>query len=250
MHTLLAALCLAVPPANPLELWYGQPAAKWTEALPIGNGELGGMVFGDEFGTIQVNEISVWAGKPLDRNRTPAPGSLARARELWFKGDVVGAQKVMQDGFMTDDWVRSYQPLMTVGTRWSAPFGKVGELRRSLDLATGIATTEFTADGSRYRCRVFASAADPAIVVRWEALGEKPLVAALGAGRDELVDGGSEVAFEDATAVVNGRTQRVQREFSTRFGTAVNGEHRGVRFAGCAAMQCDEPDPKAVEQAS
>ena len=231
MHTLLAALCLAVPPANPLELWYGQPAAKWTEALPIGNGELGGMVFGDEFGTIQVNEISVWAGKPVDRNRTPAPGSLARARELWFKGDVVGAQKVMQDGFMTDDWVRSYQPLMTVGTRWSAPFGKVSELRRSLDLATGIATTEFTADGSRYRCRVFASAADPAIVVRWEALGEKPLVAAIASGRDELVDGGADIESLDT----DGRFVSLQ----TRYGTAVNGEHRGVRFAGCVAMQLD-----------
>jgi len=244
---LLAAFASAPLRAADLLLHYAQPAAKWTEALPIGNGRLGGMVFGDQFGTIQVNEDTVWAGKPLDRNRTPKAGSLARARELWFKGDVIGAQKIMQDEFMTPDWVRSYQPLMTVGTRWSAPFEKISDFRRSLDLATGVATTEFTADGSRYRCRAFASAADNVIVVRWEALGEKPLLAAIGAGRDELIDGGQEIDSESATVVYGGVEQRVQREFNTRFGYAVNGEHRGVRYAGCAAIQFDEPKPNAVQ---
>ena len=226
-----AAFAGIAPAQSRTELWYAQSASKWTEALPIGNGELGGMVFGDEFGTIQVNEISVWAGQPVDRNRTPAPGSLARARELWFKGDVLGAQKVMQDEFMTPDWVRSYQPLMTVGTRWSAPFENVTDVRRSLDLATGVATTDFTADGSRFRCRMFASAADPAIVVRWEALGERPLVAAIAAGRDELVDGGADIASEDLADGL--------RSYHIRHGTAVNGEHRGVRYAGCVAMHID-----------
>jgi alpha-L-fucosidase 2 len=236
--------------AGDLTLRYAQPAARWTEALPIGNGRLGGMVFGDQFGTIQVNEDTVWAGTPVDRNRTPNDGSLARARELWFKGDVLGAQRIMQDEFMTPDWVRSYQPLMTVGTRWSDPFETITDYRRSLDLATGVATTEFTADGSRYRCRVFASAADSVIVVRWEALGDKPLRAAIGTGRDELVDGGAEIDAESATVVYGGVERRVQREFHTRFGYAVNGEHRGVRYAGCAAIQFDEPKPNAFQIAT
>jgi len=246
---ILALLVSAQVQAADLLLHYAQPAAKWTEALPIGNGRLGGMVFGDQFGTIQVNEDTVWAGRPVDRNRTPADGSLARARELWFNGDVIGAQKIMQDGFMTPDWVRSYQPLMTVGTRWSVPFEQISDYRRSLDLATGVATTEFTADGSRYRCRMFASAADAVIVVRWEALGEKPLVAAIGTGREELVDGGCEIDPEDAKGVYGGVERRVRREFHTRFGYAVNGEHRGVRYAGCAAIQFDEPEPKEVQVA-
>ena len=252
-HRLLSALALLSAllsmrlHAAELVLHYAQPASKWTEALPIGNGRLGGMVFGDQFGTIQVNEDTVWAGRPLDRNRTPKEGSLARARELWFKGDVIGAQKVMQDEFMTPDWVRSYQPLMTVGTRWSNTFEKISDFTRSLDLATGVATTEFTADGSRYRCRVFATAADNVIVVRWEALGEKPLLAAIGAGRDEAVDGGSAIESETATVVYGGIERSVQREFHTRFGYAVNGEHRGVRYAGCAAIQLDEPKPSVVQ---
>ena len=225
--------------SDALDLWFTKPATKWTEALPIGNGSLGGMVFGDQFGTIQVNENSVWAGTPIDRNRTPTPDSLARARELWFKGDVLGAQKIMQDEFMTPDWVRSYQPLMTVGTRWSAPFEKVTDVRRSLDLSSGVTTTEFTADGARYRYRMFASAADPVIVVRWEALGDKPLVAAIAMGRDELVDGGSEIGSEEVDGV--------ERFFHTCFGTAVNGEHRGVRYAGCVAMRVDGTNPVRVE---
>jgi len=235
------ASVLAAPSAiaADLVLRYERPAAKWTEALPIGNGRLGGMVFGDQFGTIQVNEDSVWAGRPIDRNRTPSEGSLGQARALWFKGDVLGAQKIMQDEFMTPDWTRSYQPLMTVGTRWSAPFEDVTELSRSLDLATGVATTEFTADGSRYRCRAFASAADAVIVVRWEALGEKAIVAAIATGRDELVDGGAEASHEE-----DGGGTTV---FELRFGTAVNGEHRGVRYAGCAAMRIEGAQPKRAE---
>ena len=160
-YVLTCALAVLIAPTalagDALTMWYAQPAAKWTEALPIGNGRMGGMVFGDQFGTIQVNEDTVWAGSVVDRNRTPAPGSLARARELWFKGDVVGAQKIMQDEFMTPEVTRSYQPLCTVGTRWSETFAKIEDFRRSLDLATGVAETTFTADGAKYRCRMFAS---------------------------------------------------------------------------------------------
>ncbi|MFM7132846.1 MAG: glycosyl hydrolase family 95 catalytic domain-containing protein, partial [Planctomycetota bacterium] len=89
-------------------------------------------------------------------------------------------------------------------------------------------------------------AADRVIVVRWEALGDAPLRAAIGAGRDELVDGGSDIASEDATVVVDGAERQVRRQFHTRYGYAVNGEHRGGRYAGGAAMQFDEADPKTV----
>jgi len=236
---LLAALLSFLPCADAraadLALWYAQPAARWTEALPIGNGRLGGMVFGDQFGTIQVNEDTVWAGSIVDRNRTPAPGSLARARELWFKGDVVGAQRIMQDEFMTPELTRSYQPLCTVGTRWSTPFAKVEDVRRSLDLATGVAETTFTADGAKYRCRMFASDADQVIVVRWEALGDTPLLAAIALGREEAVDGGNGVSVEDGIA------------FHTQAGVAVNGEHRGVRYASAVGLKVDAAIGEPVE---
>ena len=235
------------PSPEGLVLWYERPAQKWTEALPIGNGRLGAMVYGDAFGTIQVNEDSVWAGSPIDRHRTPAEGSLAKARELWFAGDVVGAQRIMQQEFMSERLVRSHQTLVTVGTRWDDRFDSITEYRRSLDLATGIATTEFTADGSRFRYRVFASEPDEVIVIRWEALGEKPLIAAIAAGRDDLRDGGTEVAYDETEQTIDGISTRRVIELHSMHGTAVNGEHRGVRFAGCAAMRCDEAESATRE---
>lgn len=232
---LVMALLAPVAYAGDLLMWYAQPAEKWTQALPIGNGRLGGMVFGDQFGTIQVNEDTVWAGSVVDRNRTPAPGSLARARELWFKGDVVGAQRIMQDEFMTPEVTRSYQPLCTVGTRWSEALAKVEDFRRSLDLATGVAETTFTADGAKYRCRMFASDADQVIVVRWEALGDKPLLAAIALGRDEVVDGENGVSDENGI------------EFHTQTGVAVNGEYRGVRYASAVGLKVDAAIGQPVE---
>ncbi len=243
----LIAACAAPADQADLELHYLQPASKWTEALPVGNGRLGAMVFGDAFGTVQVNEDSVWAGRPLDRHRTPSDGALAKARELWFAGDVKGAEKIMQDEFMSERLVRSHQTLFTVGSRWTDELGEVTDLRRSLDLATGIATTEFSAGGSRFRYRVFASEPDQVIVVRWEALGEKPLIAALAAGRDDLRDGGIDVAHDESERTIDGVSTRRAIELHTMYGTAVNGEHPGVRFAGCAAMRCDEAEPATRE---
>ncbi|MFM1821835.1 MAG: hypothetical protein RI967_101 [Planctomycetota bacterium] len=245
LATIARAGSVAAPPV--LELWYDEPAAKWTEALPVGNGRLGAMVFGDALGTVQVAEESVWAGRPLDRNRDPAAGVLAKARELWFAGDVKGAERIMQDEFMSPRLVRSHQTLCTVGTRWTDDLGEATDLRRSLDLATGVATTEFTAGGSRFRCRVFASAADEVVVVRWEALGDRPLVAAVAIGRDELAGGGTKLSVEKLESRVDATPTRRTTEFHAVYATAVNGEHAGVRFAGCAAMRCDDESGATVE---
>ena len=71
-------------------LWYRQPAGfwEWEEALPVGNGRLGGMVYGrTDYERIQLNEESIWYGKPLDRNNPDALGNLEKIRELIFGGE-------------------------------------------------------------------------------------------------------------------------------------------------------------------
>ncbi|MHC4734286.1 MAG: glycoside hydrolase family 95 protein [Planctomycetota bacterium] len=82
---------------NGLQLWYNQPAHKWTEALPVGNGRLGAMVFG---GTtqerIQLNEDTIWAGPPVPENRVGAYKHIAEARKLIFEGKYSEAQRIMQ----------------------------------------------------------------------------------------------------------------------------------------------------------
>ena len=79
-------------------LWYRQPAGfwEWEEALPVGNGRLGGMVFGrTDYERIQLNEESIWYGKPLNRNNPDALGNLEKIRELIFGGEIEQAEKLM-----------------------------------------------------------------------------------------------------------------------------------------------------------
>jgi len=96
-----------------LKLWYDEPASAWTEALPVGNGRLGAMVFGGiRAERIQLNEDSLWAGGgPDDRLRRGAHVHLAEARRCFFEGRYAEGQRIMQDNFMSEDLVRSYQTL-------------------------------------------------------------------------------------------------------------------------------------------
>src|ERR1700753_987514 len=84
-------------------LWYAQPAVKWTEALPIGNGRLGAMVFG---GTteerIQVNEDTLWTGHPHDYVRAGASNALAQIREFLANGDEKSAVALAREKFLSD----------------------------------------------------------------------------------------------------------------------------------------------------
>ena len=84
------------------------------------------------------------------------------------EGDVTGAQRIMQQEFMSERLTRSHQTLFTVGTRWIDDGVEMTDYRRSLDLATGVTETTFGMNGHSYRCRMFASEADDVIVVRWE----------------------------------------------------------------------------------
>jgi len=150
--TLLGSAALSLPVGSfvaesPMQqaagptLWYRQPAAEWNEALPVGNGRLGAMVFG---GTgeerIQLNLDSLWAGTPLQRERQVEPGDLERARQLWFSGQVVEAQQIMQEHFMSERLTISHQ---TLGDLFldTDPSPSVTDYRRSLDLRDGIART-------------------------------------------------------------------------------------------------------------
>ena len=210
-------------------LWYRQPAETWTEALPIGNGRLGGMVYGDPAGTIQVNVDSLWAGSPIDRHREPPEGSLEEARRLWFDGDVTGAQAIMQREFMSERLTRSHQTLFTVGTRWIEDQASITHYRRSLDLATGIADTTFRVKGRRFRCRMFASEPDDVILVHWEIESPHEMLASMAAGRPSLSGGEMKVSSDDSGAIVD--------ETIVLLGQAVNGDHPGVGYAAAASLR-------------
>src|SRR5687768_18196380 len=84
-----------------LKLWYNKPAAKWTEALPIGNGRLGAMIFGGvEQDRIQFNEETLWTGEPREYNRKGAYRNLPQLRQLLFEGKQKEAEALAEKEFM------------------------------------------------------------------------------------------------------------------------------------------------------
>lgn len=151
---------------NTNKLWYKQPAKAWIEALPLGNGRLGAMVFGGPVHEqIQLNEESIWAGSKINNNNPDALKHLNELRKTLFDNQYDEALRIAESNFVgTPPKVRSYQPLgnLFINYKWeSAPTG----YRRQLDLETGIATTYFQAGGKKYSQRVWISAPDNLMVV-------------------------------------------------------------------------------------
>src|SRR5688572_23061999 len=80
---------------EPLKLWYQQPAKNWNEALPVGNGRLGAMIFGGvESERLQLNEDSLWSGAPQDADNPKALEALPEIRKLLFEGKYAEAQRM------------------------------------------------------------------------------------------------------------------------------------------------------------
>lgn len=156
----------AAQPDSTLLLWYRQPAANWNEALPVGNGRLGAMVFGGiETERIQLNEESLWAGHHIDVNNDSAAAHLGAIQQFVLSGNNIKAFALSQKYLLaTPPKFRSYQPLGDL----LFDFGQQGAIQdysRNLDLATGIATTTYTIAGVHFKREVFASAPDNVIAV-------------------------------------------------------------------------------------
>ena len=157
-------------PSGRLVVWYRSPARDWYQALPVGNGHLGAMVFGgvaDEL--LQLNEDTLWAGGPTNASNPDALKALPEVRRLLFEGRNVEATKLAETSMMGRPMrIQSYQ---TLGEAYiECPgVGTVTDYVRSLDLDTGIASVDYTWNGVRYRREVFASAPANAIVARFTA---------------------------------------------------------------------------------
>src|ERR1017187_8006890 len=163
--TLLASTLTAA--SSDFRLWYRQPAVQWEEALPVGNGRLGAMVFGGVAKErIQFNESTVWTGEPHDYAHPGAAKHLGQLRQLLFDGKQAEAEKLAMDVFMSEPLhQKSYQAFGDLNLEFPGLSSSAG-YRRELNLENAIESTEFVVDGVTYLREVFASWPAQAIVVR------------------------------------------------------------------------------------
>ncbi len=167
-----AVLALLIVPlaafaSDDLKLWYKRPAAEWVEALPVGNGRLGAMVFGGiEQERIQLNESTLWAGGPYNPANPEAKAALPEIRRLLTAGEYQAAQDLVQQKFMSVP-VRQ-APYETVGDLMITMAGedRAQDYRRELDLDSAVARTEFQLRDVHYTREVFASAPDQVVVIQ------------------------------------------------------------------------------------
>lgn len=154
-------------------LWYDKPAKDWNEALPVGNGRLGAMVYGDyRRETIQLNEESLWAGAKSDANAESA-GKLPEIQQLLLNGEIGKAVELSEKYMKSDPLrIRSYQSfgdiyidLLTGRDAHST----VSNYRRELDLETGIASVSYTLNQVTYTREVFISAENDVVAIRLSA---------------------------------------------------------------------------------
>ncbi len=147
-----------------LTLWYRQPAQQWVEALPIGNGRMGAMVFsGVPLERLQLNEDTLWSGGPREWDNPQARAVLPEARRLLAAGDYGGADALCRQ--MQGPYTQSYQPLGDLRIRFDAE-GTPAAYERALDLRTAVASTRYRLGGVEYTREAFISAPDQVLVVR------------------------------------------------------------------------------------
>ncbi len=149
-----------------MTLWYKEPATVWTEALPVGNGRLGAMVFGGvQKELLQLNEATLWTGGPVSHNINPdAKNYLPLIREVLFKGDYDSAAvltKKMQGLFS-----ESYLPMADMAIDEDFNGKQPTSYKRTLNISDAISTTAFTIDGVQYKREVFVSAPAQVIVIK------------------------------------------------------------------------------------
>jgi alpha-L-fucosidase 2 len=168
---LLASLLSAS--ASDLVLRYQQPAEKWVEALPIGNGRMGGMVFGGITNEhLQFNEDTLWTGQPHEYQHEGASRYLGQLRQLLWDGRQKEAEDLAMKEFMSVPLrQKAYQPF---GDIWLAFPGHTNaqNYRRSLDLDTAVAEVSYRCDGVTYTRELFAS--HPHNVLVWRLSASEP----------------------------------------------------------------------------
>jgi len=189
---------------EPLRLWYRRPAMQWVEALPLGNGRLGAMVWGGgKYERLQLNEDTLYAGGPYDPTPPDALAALPEVRRLLFAGRYVEAEALANRTMMGRPKKQMpYQPLGDLQLDF-LEVSDVNGYRRELDLDRALATSTFEARGLQHAREVFISPVDQCIAVRLS--GDKPGRIGLRIGLDSDHAESEVIADGDDGLLLRGR---------------------------------------------
>ncbi len=148
-----------------MTLWYKQPARNWNEALPIGNGRIGAMIFGKpDNELIQLNEQTLWSGGPVNRNPNPnASKHLQEVRDAIFSEDFAKANVLAKQ--LQGPYTEAYQPLGDLVFRQEFK-GEVTDYYRDLNIGNAIATTRFKVGNTEFTREFFVSAPAQVMIIR------------------------------------------------------------------------------------
>ncbi|ANF98304.1 glycosyl hydrolase family 95 catalytic domain-containing protein [Paenibacillus bovis] len=164
---------------SPWSLWYNRPASVWEEALPIGNGRLGGMVFGGAFNDrIQLNEDTLWSGRPQQDIPASDPGELNTVRQLILDGQLDEAQEQINTRMLGKD-VEAYQPLGDLEIEYISPEGELSDYYRELDIREAIARTYWTTNGQPMQREVLVSRPHQVMAYRMGSMDGTPFSAVI-----------------------------------------------------------------------
>ena len=207
-----------------MKLWYQQPAKEWTEALPVGNGRLGAMIFGGtENERLQFNEDTLWTGGPHEYQHGGAAAYLPVVRKLLFEGKQREAEKLAGQQMMSVPLgQKKYQPFGDL--RLSFPgHGQPADYRRELDIDSAMATVRYRVGDTEFVREVFCSFPDQVIVVRLTC--DQPGQLTFSAKLDSLHTDSQTLAVDNTLALRGGikETKSNFLKFEARLGWRVSG---------------------------
>lgn len=220
-----------------MKLWYEQPANCWIEALPIGNGRLGAMIFGkpDEE-VISLNEDTLWSGYPKDMNCHSKKEYFHKVVDLAKQKKYLECQSLIEE-HLTSGWGQSYLPLGNIKLNFCHN-GSVEGYVRELDIASAISKVEYLLDGVKYKRELFASAPDNVIVIRISSDQKKSISFSLTFDSQMR----SNVSVRDNILVLKGEApSHVEPSYSNDLENPIiyseKDEERGMLFVAMASIK-------------
>lgn len=224
-------ILLALPSFAATILWYEQPAEKWNEALTLGNGRMGAMVYGgSNKELLKLNEESLWAGRPLESYPKNFKENLKKLQDMILAGNAAEAYRFgVQNMTEEPTSFRSYEPLADLVLEFSHS-DVVEDYRRELNVTDGLVTVRYTVDGVCYQREVLISAVDDVLAVRLSA--DQPAALSLKVGLSRQKD--MTVEVRDSRLVMDGQIVDIAREDGgfddNKGGSGPGGAH--MKFAG------------------